>query len=258
MPTFTLEQYFRRIQFHGDAKADLNTVAAMMRGQLMNVPFENLDVQAGKIISLDHNAIVEKILERQRGGYCYEVNGLFAMALDALHIPYFFVAARPLAHGPKKPKTHMAIIVTFGAEQWLCDCGYGGYGIRAPIRLHPTGTEVNQDGELFMLSVNAEQEMVLKTCIQGVWEPQYSFNLSPQIWVDFIPANYYNSTHHDSIFVRKLLVVICTATGRKILFSNSLKIISNGQQEKYSVTPENRATILRDEFGLIPENLFAT
>jgi len=253
MTAFTLNQYLKRIQFHGEVGANLDTVAAMMRCQLMNVPFENLDVQAGKIIALEHHAIVEKILDRQRGGYCYEVNGLFAMALDALHIPYFFVAARPLAHGAKKPKTHMAIIVSFGAEQWLCDCGYGGYGIRAPLHLNSSDIEVNQDGELFMLSANSDNEMVLKSCIHGEWEPQYSFDLSPQIWTDFIPANYYNSTHHDSIFVRKLLVVICTASGRKILFGNSLKIINHGQQEKRLLTPENRATILREEFGLMPE-----
>jgi N-hydroxyarylamine O-acetyltransferase len=258
MSTFPLDQYFKRIEFHGEAKPDLETVTAMMRCQLMSVPFENLDVQAGKIISLDHQAIVEKIVNRQRGGYCYEVNGLFAMALDALHIPYCFVAARPLAHGAKRPKTHMAIIVSFGTEKWLCDCGYGGYGIRAPLRLSSLDTEVKQDGDLFMLSPINEHEIVLNTCIHGEWEPQYSFDLSPQIWTDFIPANYYNSTHHDSIFVRKLLVVICTANGRKILFGHSLKIISNGHQEKHLLTPENRATILREEFGLVTEELFVS
>lgn len=249
MTSFSLEQYFKRIHFHREAKADLETVTELMQRQLMSVPFENLDIQAGKIISLEPSDIVEKILLRRRGGYCYEVNGLFAMALDALHIPYFFVAARPLTHGARKPKTHMAIIVNFNGEQWLCDCGFGGFGIRAPVNLGALDTEVNQDGELYKLSRGDEQELVVKHWSHD-WEPLYAFDLAPQNWADFAAANLYNSTHHDSIFVRKLLVVLCTPTGRKILFGNTLKLITHNLVEKQIVTAENRSTILREQFGL--------
>ena len=252
MAHFDLEQYLARIGFQGAAQADLSTVTAMMRVQLLTIPFENLDIQAGKIISLKPGDIVEKLLDRHRGGYCFEVNGLFSMALDALQIPYFFVAARPLTHhGIRKPKTHMAVVVKIKGEKWLCDCGFGGYGIRAPMRLSLLDTEVNQDGEIFMLSLLNEQEMVLKTKVQDVWEVQYAFDLSVHNWADFEPANYYNCTHHDSLFVRKLLVVLCTPTGRKILFGNSLKIIDNGHQTKHHLKVENRAALLRDEFGLV-------
>lgn len=227
------------------------TVTEMMRCQLFSVPFENLDVQAGKIISLHPSDIVEKIVHRQRGGYCYEVNGLFAMALDALEIPYYFVAARPISHGGIKPKTHMAIIVLLKGEKWLCDLGFGGYGIRAPLRLNLLDTSVCQDGDLFMLSLQTEHEMVVKIHTANGWDEQYAFELAPQIWADFAAANYYNSTHRDSIFVRKLLVVLCSPNGRKILFGNTFKKLENGQQEKQFLTTENRATILREEFGLI-------
>jgi len=251
MPLFSLDQYFKRIHFDGvAAPPTLLTVKDIMRGQLAHVPFENLDVQAGKGISIDPDDIVKKIVERQRGGYCYEVNGLFSMALDALHIPYFFVAARPLTHGGKKPRTHMTVVVQLDDEYWLCDCGFGGHGLRAPMRLSLLNTEVNQDGELFMLSLNDEQEYVLKSFVHNHWEEQYAFNLARYSWVDFIPANHYNSTHPNSLFVQKLIVVICTPNGRKILFGNALKIIHNGQEGKRFLTQENRASILREEFGL--------
>jgi N-hydroxyarylamine O-acetyltransferase len=251
MTSFSLDQYFKRIHFRGVAKADLATVAELMRCQLMRVPFENLDVQAGKVVSLDLSDIVEKIVHNDRGGYCYEVNGLFSLALNALDIPHFFVAARPMTHGARKPKTHMAVIVLLNGEKWLCDCGYGGHGIRAPLRLSLLDTEVNQDGELFMLSLYSEQELVVKSKVADDWELLYTFDLTPQSWADFAPANHYNSTHPESIFVRKLLVVLCTPTGRKILFGHRMKIISNGQVEKQILIAENRAAILREEFGLI-------
>ena len=251
MPLFSLDHYFKRIHFGGNTEPTMSTVTEIMRCQLFSVPFENLDVQARKTISIDPEDIVAKIVGRQRGGYCYEVNGLLSMALDALRIPYFFIAARPLlTHGAKKPRLHMAIVVQLDGEQWLCDCGFGAHGIRTPIRLSLLDTEVNQDGELFMLSLNEDQEYVLKTVVHHHWEAQYAFTLARQSWIDFVPANYYNSTHPNSLFVQKLIVVICTRMGRKILFGNTLKIIHQGHEIKQFLTQENRASILREEFGL--------
>lgn len=92
---FSLARYFDRIGYAGPAHADLATVSELMRRQLYTVPFENLDVQAGLGVSLAPEDIADKILARGRGGYCYEVNGLFCMAMQALGVPYRYVAARP-------------------------------------------------------------------------------------------------------------------------------------------------------------------
>jgi arylamine N-acetyltransferase len=83
---FDISTYFKRINYTGPAAADTSTLHALMRHQLFSVPFENLDVQAGKIVSLAPDDIADKVLKKGRGGYCYEVNGLFAMALEALGI----------------------------------------------------------------------------------------------------------------------------------------------------------------------------
>jgi N-hydroxyarylamine O-acetyltransferase len=132
---FSLQLYFDRIGFQKSAEADIETITDMMRCQLFTVPFENLDVQAKKVVSMIPEEIVGKILHKRRGGYCYEVNGLFAMALQAMGVPYQFVAARPMFYPVKRPKTHMALVLTLDGVRWLCDLGFGSYGIRAPMRL---------------------------------------------------------------------------------------------------------------------------
>ena len=132
---FNISTYFNRINYTGPAAADTATLHALMRHQLFSVPFENLDVQAGKVVSLAPDDIADKVLTQGRGGYCYEVNGLFAMALEALGIPYRFVAARPMFYPARRPKTHMALIAEVESRQWLCDLGFGSYGIRAPMAL---------------------------------------------------------------------------------------------------------------------------
>lgn len=247
---FALQQYFDRIRFEQPPETDILAIAGMMRRQLFTVPFENLDVQAKKVVSLVPEDIVEKILHRKRGGYCYEVNGLFAMALQALGVPYQFVAARPMFYAVKRPKTHMALVLTVNGERWLCDLGFGSYGIRAPMRLDAIDVEVKQDADTFMLSKTNDREYLLKALIDGQWTNQYAFDLSPQEWIDFSPANYLNSTHPDAIFVQKTLVVLHNESGRKILLDDALKTIKNGQTEQHMISPEDRRTVLFREFGL--------
>ena len=59
---FVLDDYLSRIGFAGDRTPNANTLAAIIRCQLFTVPFENLDVQAGKIVSLVPEDIVDKIV----------------------------------------------------------------------------------------------------------------------------------------------------------------------------------------------------
>lgn len=247
---FSLTDYLHRIDYTGTPTADIETVARMMRRQLFSVPFENLDVQAGKIVSLVPEEIVEKIVGRKRGGYCYEVNGLFAMALQSLGISYRFVAARPMFYPARRPRTHMALVLTLGAERWLCDLGFGSYGIRAPMRLSALDEEIAQDDDTFMMTLGDDGFYLLRAKVDGQWTNQYAFDLSPQEWVDFVPANYLNSTHPEAIFVRMTVAVLMTAAGRKILGGDSLKIVAHGRTEQRTVAPNELAGVLAREFGL--------
>jgi N-hydroxyarylamine O-acetyltransferase len=246
---FKLADYLARIGFDGEARADIATVSQMMRCQLFTVPFENLDVQTKKIVSLVPEDIVAKIIDRQRGGYCYEVNGLFAMALQALNIPYIFVAARPMFYPVRRPKTHMAVVAQIDGENWLCDLGFGSYGIRAPMRLSVLDEAQQQDFDLFKLTKTNEREYLLQAWVEGDWANQYGFDLSPQEWIDFMPANYLNSTHPDAIFVQKLLIVLHNPTGRKILLGDSLKVVDRHQTEKKSVASVDITRVLAEHFA---------
>jgi len=249
---FNLQDYFKRIGYTGQPSTNIETLRALMRCQLFSVPFENLDVQAGKVVSMVPEEIVEKLVYRQRGGYCYEVNGLFAMALQALGFEYQLVAARPMFYPVRRPKTHMAIVVQLGQQAWLCDLGFGSYGIRAPMALAQLDQEVTQDSDCFMLSETSEGVFLLQAKVEQHWQPQFEFNLNPWEFIDFYPANHMNSTHPDAIFVQKLLVVLHTPTGRHILFGNTLKTIANAVVEKRILSAEERADTLKTVFGLAP------
>ncbi len=247
---FDLQAYFSRIGYAGPSAPTLANVAAIMRRQLLTVPFENLDVQAGKTISLVPEDIVTKIVGRHRGGYCYEVNGLFAMVLQALGVPYQLVAARPMFYPVRRPRTHMVLVAMIEGRPWLCDLGFGSYGIRAPMALDLLDTAVAQDHDTFRLTMEDPRHYLLQALVDGEWSNQFGFDLSEQEWIDFAPANFMNSHHPDAIFVKTLLVVLHTDEGRLILMGDELKTVSGGQRVTRTLAPGEREGVLRELFKL--------
>ncbi|MBW8880976.1 MAG: arylamine N-acetyltransferase [Asticcacaulis sp.] len=248
---FSLDSYLKRIGFAGEPRADVATLTQMMQQQARTVPFENLDVQAGKLVSIEPDDIASKILGSNRGGYCYEANGLLAMALAAVGIPYRILGARPIVPGPRKARSHMILLAFPNDGGWIADAGYGRFGLRQPIRLDAV-EPVQQDFDSYRI-VRDGEVFTIETQLGGDepgWNPLYSFNLSPFELADFIATNYYNSTHPDAIFVQKRLLVRHTETGRHILFGNALKTYEMGVLRERELTAAELPATVKALFDL--------
>jgi N-hydroxyarylamine O-acetyltransferase len=178
------------------------------------------------------------------------VNSLFAMALAAVGFDYYLVGARPMFYQDRRAKTHMVVIVRLAGDEYLCDLGFGSFGIRAPIALSNINTPITQDYDQFMLRCDDACLYVLQAWIGGAWVSQFGFDLYPHELVDFVPANFFNSKSPEAIFVQKLLVVKHTVTGRKILLGTSLKTYEKGQCEIRELEASEVAGVLKVEFDL--------
>lgn len=247
---FILTDYLQRIGFTEEPVASADCLCQLMRAHVQSIPFENLDVQAGKIVSLVPEDIVNKIIYGKRGGYCYEVNSLFAMALTALGFEYDLIGARPMFYPQRRPKSHMVLMVKIGAQRWLCDTGFGSFGLRAPIELKQLGQVIKQDNETFMVDQNERGEFILKALVKGEWANQFGFDLQPMEMVDFMPVNYYNSTHPDAVFVQRYLIMLQRPYGRTLLSGNQLKQLRGDQEEITEIAPEQLDDVLWREFAL--------
>ncbi|MDD5156766.1 arylamine N-acetyltransferase [Sulfurimonas sp.] len=243
---FNLSNYLSRIGFEGEANNDVATLTQLMQRQLRTIVFENTEVQAGCIPSLVPEDIVEKVIVNRRGGYCYEINGVFAMALTAIGFEWYFAGARSMLYPTRRPKTHMVLIVRVDGCNYLCDTGFGGYALRAPMVIEEG--EAVQDGDRFRLEI-LDAEYVLGAMVQGEWQRLYGFTLQPQEWIEFSLANYFNATSPDTIFTQKKIAIMQTPKGRKILVDNKLKLIEEGKLEVLEVDYE---TALKEYFGLEP------
>lgn len=134
-----LVRYLDRIGYRGDTRPTVSTLASLLRQHACSVPFENIDVQLGRTLTIGVEDAFEKIVERGRGGWCYEQNGLFGWALSEIGFDVTRVAGavRRDERGDAALNNHLCLLVREpGARQpvYLADAGFGGSMI-APIQL---------------------------------------------------------------------------------------------------------------------------
>ena len=118
--------YLKRIGYRGPLTPHIDVLRRLHRRHLLSVPFENLDIRAGRPIVLDQKLLYKKIVGNRRGGYCYELNGCFAWLLKCLGFKVSMLSARVARKdGGFSPEfDHLTLLVRLG-ERWLVDVGFG-------------------------------------------------------------------------------------------------------------------------------------
>src|SRR5262245_36251920 len=130
----TVTRYLDRIGARHPAGPDAAALRDLHRRHVETVPFENLSIHLREPIELAEDALVDKIVRRGRGGFCYELNGLFAELLAALGYDVSLLAAGVFGRdGSLSPVfDHMALLVTLD-ERYLVDVGFGAHAVH-PLR----------------------------------------------------------------------------------------------------------------------------
>ena len=138
----------------GTAAPEAPTLAALTslhRTHLVAVPFETLDISLGRPVRLDLASLLSKVVDARRGGYCYELNGLFAALLRHLGYAVDLVSARVATSdgGLTDPFDHLALVVNSPVLDGpvLADVGFGdGFIEPLPLRhgvvAHERGKDV--------------------------------------------------------------------------------------------------------------------
>jgi N-hydroxyarylamine O-acetyltransferase len=204
--TIDLDAYFARIGYDGPRTPTLETLKAIHHAHALTIPFENLDVLAKRPINLDLASLQKKLVADRRGGYCFEVNALFAAALRALGFEFTTLIGRVRWMAPEEADTarlHMLIRVDLPEGSYIADVGFGGLTMTGPIRFE-TGIEQQTPHEPRRLLTH-EDGFELQAKIAGEWTPIYRFTLEPHRETDYEVANWYTSTHPSSIFVQVLI-----------------------------------------------------
>jgi N-hydroxyarylamine O-acetyltransferase len=240
--------YLSRIRYTGTREPSLETLRALHASHLMTVPFEDLDVYLGRPVDLAGDALFEKIVRGRRGGFCYELNGAFALLLRALGFNVTLLNARVSRKGQGfgPPFDHLALLIEL-ERPWLADVGYP----RSPREPLLLDTEFAQesDGTSFRISRHQGSLCLFQQTPDG-WSPEYCFDLEPRHIEDFFEMCRFHETSAESPFYGWLGCTISTDDGRVTLSDDKLIVRSKGVREETGILRENVGDILRERFGI--------
>ena len=243
-------RYLERINYAGSTAPTLDTLRALHLAHMRTVPFENLDIPRGRRIDLDGSRLFDKIVTRRRGGFCYELNGLFAALLGSLGYEVDMLAARvPTADGSLGiPFDHLALRVKLDLP-WLADVGFGD-SFSEPLRL-TEGLEQQRDGVTFRIAPEGPERRLLRMA-DGAWTPHYQFALESFQWSDFSGGCEYYQTSPDSFFTRRRICSLATPGGR-VTLSDTKLIITHGKDrtELLLASDAEYAVALREHFNMV-------
>ncbi len=238
-----LDAYLKRIEVD---KPNLRSVAA---GHRANIPFENVDPYLGRVPALDLPSLQAKMVQRGRGGYCYEHNTLYAAALERLGIEVTRLAARTRTGGSQtvRPRTHMMLVATVDGERFLTDVGFGA-NLLDPMPLRET--TVQQGSWTFRLT-REDDIWVLQLLGPEGWSDLYAFAIEHTYPADYLMANHYTATWQGSPFVTRLVAQSRDEDEHRMLTDTELTVNGpEGMRSQRTLTPEQTVETLRDQFGV--------
>lgn len=229
-----MDSYLRRIGATRDS-----SLAELQERHLLSVPFENLDIHMDTRIVLEIPWLYDKIVERRRGGFCYELNGLFAELLRDLGFHVDLLAARVFGGGKLGPPfDHLTLLVD---DAWLVDVGFGAFSLH-PLRWDSREEQEDPAGPFTLVDHGDDVDVY-----QGD-EPQYRIERRPRSLSEFVPTCWWQQTAPESHFRVGPRASIVTPDGRMTLTDKKLVLTERGDKTELPVTDPEAA--FREHFAI--------
>ncbi|MEH1125238.1 arylamine N-acetyltransferase family protein [Micromonospora sp. CPCC 206061] len=243
-----VDAYLDRIGAPRPSAATASALRDLHEAHLSAVPFENLSIHLGEQISLDEDALFDKIVKRRRGGFCYELNGAFAVLLEAFGYTVTRVGARVFGGGRWGPPfDHLALLVSTadGTGTWLADVGFGAHS-RHPLRWDDRAEQVDPDGRFALVDTDDGDVEVVKD-----GEPQYRIELRPRTLADFEPTCWWQQTSPGSNFTRNTICSRLDRGDRVTISGRTLIRTRDGARTEEPLSSDEAAlAAYREHFGI--------
>lgn len=237
-----VDPYLARIGVDRPSRPDDDALHELHLRHLLTVPFENLSIHLGEDIALDADALVAKVVDRRRGGFCYELNGAFAALLTTLGYEVELLAARVMGDGVLGPPyAHMALRV----GPWLADVGFGNH-THLPIRLDERG-EQKDPGGVFRVEETPDGD--LDVIQDGALV--YRLETRKRALADFEIGSWWHRTSPKSHFSRSLVCSMLTGFGRITLSGRTLIRTAGGERDERELAGDTQVLdAYRTWFGI--------
>jgi N-hydroxyarylamine O-acetyltransferase len=241
-----LDLYLQRIGYRGPLEPNFDILRKLHRQHLLTIPYENFDIHLGRKIELDERAFFDKLVGQKRGGWCYEMNGLFAWVLREVgfEVRLLAGAVRPVSEA-KIEGNHLVLLVEL-ERPYIVDVGFGD-GFLEPLPLEEG--EYRQDYLNFRLAKEGEWWIVHNHPNGGA--KRYDFTLEPYELHQFAAKCHELQTSPASGFVRTTVSQRFTPQNILVLRGATFKAISEaGVTTRFIETEAEYRQVLAEYFGL--------
>ncbi len=246
------QQYFERLQLT-TVNTDYTGLKILQQQHMKHIPFENLDVVVGRDIILSQDHLFNKIIVGRRGGYCFELNLLYASLLNSLGFEPKPVMGRVWLRNPEQmpPRNHLAHLLKLDGTTYLTDVGFGAFAPRVPLDINSDQETADGDGVVRVINTGPNEYMVQRK-VASKWENQYSFEDIEISQDDIQIANFYMSKNASSHFYHHRFTSVFTEDGRVGLFDNKLtrRVGINTVENSEVTTPTKWLSTLKNTFNI--------
>ena len=244
--------YLKRIGYGGPLEANAATLNGLHAAQRLTVPYENLDVTLRRRMDHTTAGTYQKIVVRRRGGWCHELNRLFAALLMALGYKVTYHNAKVWSPtGELAPDFSHLVLVVHLEERWIADVGFGARGSLEALRLDTEETQMSH-GDSYRVGPDPEDAGRRVVYWRGagseVFAPIYSMALAPRKLEDF-DARSAEQQGEPNWWGRRMASV-ATKEGRVSLNHDRLIVTRGGEREEVPVSEEDLPRVLRERFGI--------
>lgn len=247
-----ITKYLSRIKL-ADCKPNLEGLTKLQEHHLEHIPFENLDIVVGRKIALDYPHLFDKIVLQKRGGYCFELNTLYAELLKAIGFSIKPVLGRVWLSNPNQlpPRNHLAYLVELEGKTYVADVGFAGLTSSIPLDINVSSPVNDKDGLMRVIEI-ADDQLMIQRHNEKEWTNLYSFENVEISEEDIVISNYYMSTHPNSHLIHHKCVGRNTKEGRIGLFNNKMAIRKGikAAGKKRIEFGENWIETIKNEFSL--------
>lgn len=253
MDPHMLRTYLARLGLDAAPAPTLETLALLQARHNATFPFETLTTLLRDAVAIDLPSVQHKLLQQGRGGYCYELNGLFLALLQQLGFQARALAARVVmdrTDDAPTARTHMLVLVRIEATDYIADVGFGGNTPTGPLRLDHRFAQATPH-EHYRLDL-LDGDYLLQVEIGGQWRPLYRFDLQPQAPIDHVVGNWYVCTHPASSFPGQLRVALAGPGWRRTIGAGAYTVHRRGQPSERRVLADvdEVLQVLSADFGI--------
>ncbi|MBI1379353.1 MAG: hypothetical protein GC157_18025 [Frankiales bacterium] len=221
----------------------------VVRRHVATLAFTSVGPRLGDPLPLAPEELLDRIVVRRRGGYCFEHNGLVHEVLDELGLRPRLCLGRVLLSGNPHPGlTHRINVVELDGTPHVVDVGFGAPGPHLPVPLG--GAVVGSSWRSFRVVELRPEHWTMQKLEDGDWTSLYRFELLEYGQSDCEIGHFWSHRHPSASFVNRFVASLILDDEVRSLQDREYRVVRATGEQRRSVPDHELRDLLADELDV--------